>query len=60
MGLSGRRVDLLDQYEKKLEDLEDNLRMEQSSLAGEVRAVSACMHKNINLRRLFHNGMNIV
>lgn len=39
MGLSGRRVDLLDQYEKKLEDLEDNLRMEQSSLAGEeVRA----------------------
>ncbi|RVW80867.1 CSC1-like protein HYP1 [Vitis vinifera] len=39
LGLSGRRVDLLDQYEKKLEDLEDNLRMEQSSLAGEeVRA----------------------
>ncbi|XP_034706772.1 CSC1-like protein HYP1 isoform X3 [Vitis riparia] len=39
LGLSGRRVDLLDQYEKKLEDLEDNLRMEQSSLTGEeVRA----------------------
>lgn len=53
MGLSGRRVDLLDHYEKQLEDLEDNMRMEQSSLAGEVRAVSACMHKIINLRRSF-------
>lgn len=39
-GLFRRRVDLVDQYEKKLEDLEDNLRLEQSevSLAGEVRA----------------------
>lgn len=39
-GLFRRRVDLVDQYEKKLEDLEDNLRLEQSevSLAGEVCA----------------------
>ncbi|XP_027153211.1 CSC1-like protein HYP1 isoform X1 [Coffea eugenioides] len=39
MGLSGRRVDLLEQYEKQLEDVEDNVRTEQSSVAmKEVRA----------------------
>lgn len=39
-GLFRRRADLVDQYEKKLEDLEDTLRLEQSevSLAGEVCA----------------------
>ncbi|CAK9186148.1 unnamed protein product [Ilex paraguariensis] len=40
-GLFGHKIDLLDQYEKKLEDLEENVRWEQSdaSLAGrEVRA----------------------
>lgn len=39
-GLFGRKVDLVDHYEKKLEDLEENVRLEQSevSLAGEVRA----------------------
>ncbi|KAF2299414.1 hypothetical protein GH714_031869 [Hevea brasiliensis] len=35
LGLFGRKVNLLDHYEKKLEDLEDNVRMEQYSLAGE-------------------------
>ncbi|KAJ0043591.1 hypothetical protein Pint_19178 [Pistacia integerrima] len=34
LGLFGRKVDLLDHYEKKLEDLQDNVRMERSSLAG--------------------------
>ncbi|KAM6550055.1 hypothetical protein CsatB_021731 [Cannabis sativa] len=39
MGIFGRKVDQLDKCEKKLEDLEDNVRMEQSSLAGkEVHA----------------------
>lgn len=33
LGLFGRKVDLLDQCEKKLEDLQDNVRLEQSSLA---------------------------
>ncbi|XP_021812464.1 CSC1-like protein HYP1 isoform X3 [Prunus avium] len=33
-GLFGRKVDVLDQYGKKLENLEDNLRMEQLSVAG--------------------------
>ncbi|XVF60586.1 hypothetical protein PTKIN_Ptkin08bG0060100 [Pterospermum kingtungense] len=35
LGLFGRKVDLVDHYEKKLEDIEDNVRLEQSSLAGE-------------------------
>ncbi|KAL3346719.1 hypothetical protein AABB24_025259 [Solanum stoloniferum] len=34
MGLFGERVDLLDHYEKKLEDIEDNVRAEQSSCLG--------------------------
>lgn len=36
-GLFGHKVDLVDQYEKKLEDIEENVRLEQSeiSLAGE-------------------------
>ncbi|KAJ0099545.1 hypothetical protein Patl1_21867 [Pistacia atlantica] len=36
LGLFGRKVDLLDHYEKKLEDLQDNVRMERSSLAGKL------------------------
>ncbi|KAG5247401.1 CSC1 protein [Salix suchowensis] len=35
LGLTGRKVSLSDHYEKKLEDLEDNVRMEQNLLAGE-------------------------
>ncbi|XP_062151151.1 CSC1-like protein HYP1 isoform X1 [Alnus glutinosa] len=34
LGLFGRKVDLLDHYEKKLEDIQDNARLERSSLAG--------------------------
>ncbi|XP_009789223.1 hyperosmolality-gated Ca2+ permeable channel 2.3 [Nicotiana tabacum] len=34
MGLFGHRVDLLDHYEKKLEDIEENVRAEQSSTLG--------------------------
>ncbi|KAL6135584.1 hypothetical protein ACLB2K_067811 [Fragaria x ananassa] len=33
-GLFGRKVDALDHYGKKLDDLEDTVRLEQSSLAG--------------------------
>jgi hypothetical protein len=36
LGIFGRKVDLLGHYEKKLEDAEDNVRLEQSSLAGKV------------------------
>ncbi|KAK8553133.1 hypothetical protein V6N13_089348 [Hibiscus sabdariffa] len=35
LGLFGQKVDVVDHYEKKLEDIEDNVRHEQSSLAGE-------------------------
>ncbi|CAL5393352.1 unnamed protein product [Camellia sinensis] len=34
LGLFGHKVDLLDYHEKKLQDLEDNMRIEQSSLVG--------------------------
>ncbi|XP_027358106.1 CSC1-like protein HYP1 isoform X2 [Abrus precatorius] len=38
-GLFGRKVDIVDHYERRLGDIEDNVRMEQSSLAAkEVRA----------------------
>ena len=39
-GLFRRKVDLVNDYEKKLEDLEENLRLERSevSLGGEVCA----------------------
>lgn len=40
LGLFGRKVDLLDHYEKKLQDIEDNVRMEQSSV---VEKVCACL-----------------
>ncbi|XP_030547859.1 CSC1-like protein HYP1 isoform X2 [Rhodamnia argentea] len=35
LGLFGRQVDLADHYEKKLDDLEQQVRMEQSLLAGQ-------------------------
>ncbi|KAL2240393.1 UNVERIFIED_CONTAM: CSC1-like protein HYP1 [Sesamum indicum] len=34
MGLFGRKVDLLDHYEKKLEDVEGNVRTERASISG--------------------------
>ncbi|KAG8384669.1 hypothetical protein BUALT_Bualt04G0142000 [Buddleja alternifolia] len=34
MGLFGQKVDLLDHYEKKLEDMEGNVRTERTSVAG--------------------------
>lgn len=40
LGLFGRKVDLLDHYGKRLEDLQDNVRMEQSLLAGKEVAAA--------------------
>lgn len=37
LGMFGKRVDVVDHYEKKLEKLEDDMRLKQSLLAGEVR-----------------------
>lgn len=42
LGIFGHKVDLLDHYEKKLEDVEHNVRLEQSSLAGKV-CYSSCV-----------------
>ena len=39
-GLFGRKVDLLDHYERRLGDLEDNVRMEQSLMAAKVTIMS--------------------
>lgn len=36
----GRKVNLLDHYEKKLESLVENVRMEQSLITGQVCAIS--------------------
>ncbi|KAH9676606.1 CSC1-like protein HYP1 [Citrus sinensis] len=40
LGIFGRKVDLLDHYGKRLEALQDNVRMEQSSLAGKEVAAA--------------------
>ncbi|TQD79904.1 hypothetical protein C1H46_034536 [Malus baccata] len=45
-GLSGRKVDVLDHYGKKLDDLEDNVRIEQSSVAGKEVAAAFVSFKS--------------
>lgn len=62
LGIFGHKVDLLDHYEKKLEDVEHNVRLEQSSLAGKVCYSSfaracVCIH---NPSRRFDNEKNNV
>lgn len=37
----GKNVDVVGHYEKKLEKLEDDMRLKQSLLAGEVRILSS-------------------
>lgn len=46
LGIFGRKVDLVDHYEKKLQDLEDNVRLEQSSSAGKVCYLSPEIFSN--------------
>lgn len=36
LGLFGRKVDVVDHYERRLGDIEDNVRMEQSKLEAKV------------------------
>ncbi|CAN6708584.1 unnamed protein product [Malus baccata var. baccata] len=45
-GLFGRKVDALDYYGKKLDDLEDNVRMEQTSVAGKDVAAAFVSFKS--------------
>lgn len=56
LGLFGRKVDLLDHYEKKLEDLQDNVRMEQSSLTGKVCAICVSIGTFLLGFKLNENG----
>lgn len=61
-GLVGKKVDLVDQYEKKLEDLEENVRLEQSetSLAGEeVRAAFVSFKSRYDAAIAFHLQQSI-
>lgn len=61
-GLVGKKVDLVDQYEKKLEDLEENVRLEQSevSLAEEdVRAAFVSFKSRYDAAIAFHLQQSI-
>ncbi|XP_034681279.1 CSC1-like protein At1g69450 isoform X1 [Vitis riparia] len=61
-GLVGQKVDLVDQYEKKLEDLEENVRLEQSevSLAEEdVRAAFVSFKSRYDAAIAFHLQQSI-
>lgn len=62
-GLFGRKVDLVDQYEKRLEDLEENVRLKQSeaSLVGEeVRAAFVSFRSRFDAATALHlyQGIN--
>ncbi|KAL4653832.1 hypothetical protein ACB092_01G334500 [Castanea dentata] len=61
LGIFGRKVDLLDHYEKKLEDVEHNVRLEQSSLAGkEVSAAFVSFKSQLGAAVALHiqQGIN--
>lgn len=42
LGICGRKAERVDQYEKKLEDVEGDMRAEQLSLAGKVNIMNWC------------------
>lgn len=50
----GRKVDLLDHYEKKLEHLEDSVRMEQSLVTGKVCIISYFKHLFFEFWHIFY------
>ncbi|KAK4604145.1 hypothetical protein RGQ29_012596 [Quercus rubra] len=61
LGIFGHKVDLLDHYEKKLEDVEHNVRLEQSSLAGkEVSAAFVSFKSRLGAATALHiqQGIN--
>lgn len=61
LGIFGHKVDLLDHYEKKLEDVEHNVRLEQSSLAGkEVSAAFVSFKSRLGAAVALHiqQGIN--
>ncbi|KAL3526547.1 hypothetical protein ACH5RR_011203 [Cinchona calisaya] len=61
MGLFGRRIDLLDQSEKKLEHMEDNVRTERSSVVvKQVRAAFVSFKTRLGAATALHirQGLN--
>jgi glutathione peroxidase-family protein len=51
LGMFGNNVDVVDHYQKKLDKLEDDMRLKQSLLAGEVRIclfVTTCILQHIH------------
>ncbi|XP_030954339.1 CSC1-like protein HYP1 [Quercus lobata] len=61
LGIFGHKVDLLDHYEKKLEDVEHNVRLEQASLAGkEVSAAFVSFKSQLGAAVALHiqQGIN--
>ncbi|OWM64559.1 CSC1-like protein HYP1 [Punica granatum] len=55
LGIFGRRVNVIDYYEKKLEDLQEQVRMEQSSLAGkEVPAAFVSFKSRLGAATVLH------
>lgn len=61
MGLFGQRVNLLDHYEKKLEDMEENVRAEQSSSLAKVSSgftYSDCVCMLFTLQNLYLDMAN--
>ncbi|OWM89512.1 hypothetical protein CDL15_Pgr024260 [Punica granatum] len=61
-GLFGRKVDLVDHYEKKLEDLEENLRLQQSDVSlatEEVRAAFVSFNSRYATATAFHMQQSI-
>ncbi|XP_050271663.1 CSC1-like protein HYP1 [Quercus robur] len=61
LGIFGHKVDLLDHYEKKLEDVEHNVRLEQASLAGkEVSAAFVSFKSRLGAAVALHiqQGIN--
>ncbi|XP_015879877.3 CSC1-like protein HYP1 isoform X2 [Ziziphus jujuba] len=60
LGIFGRKVDIIDHYERKLGDLEDNLRMEQSSLGKEVPAAFVSFKSRLGAAIALHipQGVN--
>ncbi|KAJ9174232.1 hypothetical protein P3X46_017279 [Hevea brasiliensis] len=61
IGFFGQKVDLVDHYEKKLEDIEQNLRLEQSdlSLADETRAAFVSFKSRYGAAIAFHIQQSI-
>ncbi|KAG9153766.1 hypothetical protein Leryth_005891 [Lithospermum erythrorhizon] len=55
LGLFGQRVNVLDHYEKKLENIEENVRTEQSSIFGkEVAAAFVCFKTRFSAATALH------